>query len=231
MKEFKEAVYNQPDPSFESLEYTYAFSKYSCVSWVYPFHIVFAYLVALTGLLALLSRVIPKLVSYHSMFGRWYLICMLWCMASSLLIHNAGLPMPIIVSFLYLLVSITVGWNAIKLHMSRMAGEVRERVNEKLNYLVGKSSSEQTLDVKDLEDEARKSIIVKKTFMERFFSLRMLHGIFMTFSWAQMVGRIFVTNPFTSWGGCWSYPAYKSIDMATPVQAVDSISSPPFPMK
>jgi hypothetical protein len=37
-----------------------------------------------------------------------------------LLIHNTGLPMPIIVSFLYLLVSITIGWNAIKLYMSRM---------------------------------------------------------------------------------------------------------------
>jgi hypothetical protein len=45
---------------------------------------------------------------------------MFWCMATSLLIHNTGLPMPIIVSFLYMLVSITIGWNAIKLYMSRM---------------------------------------------------------------------------------------------------------------
>lgn len=66
---------------------------------------------------------------------------MLWCMESSLLIHNAGLPLPIIVSFLYLLVSITIGWNAIKMYTARIAEEVREKVNIKINYLVGKSQS------------------------------------------------------------------------------------------
>ena len=83
-------------------------------------HITFAYLVVISGFLAILSRVVDKLRPYHITFGRWYLIFMFWCMASSLLIHNTGLPMPIIVSFLYLLVSITIGWNAIKLYMSRM---------------------------------------------------------------------------------------------------------------
>lgn len=164
MKEMKEPVFFQPDPSFESLEYTYAFSKYSCVSWVYPFHIVFAYLVALSGLFALLGRVIPKLAPYHAMFGRWYLIFMLWCMATSLLIHNAGLPMPIIVSFIYLLVSITVGWNTIKLHTSKIAEQVREKVNFKINELIGKNYSDKPLDVKELEDEAKKSILIQKTF-------------------------------------------------------------------
>lgn len=46
-----------------------------------------------------------------------------------------------------------------------------------------------------------------------------------------MVGRIFVTNPFSSWNGCWSYPAYKSLSMGSTVHAVDSVSTPPFPMK
>lgn len=57
----------------------------------------------------------------------------------------------------------------------------------------------------------------------------MLHGIFMSFSWYQMAGRLMVTNPFNSFHGCWTYPAYKSEDMAK-VFAVDSVSTPAFPM-
>ena len=117
----KQPVYYQPDPSFNHTSYTYSFDKYSCVSWVYPFHIIFAYLVVLTGFLAIISRVITKLRPYHAAFGRFYLIFMLWCMASSLLIHNTGLPLPILVSFLYLLVSITIGWNVIRIHVNNVA--------------------------------------------------------------------------------------------------------------
>ena len=73
--------------------------------------------------------------------------------------------------------------------------------------------------------------MMTKTFGERLFSWRMLHGVLMTFSWCQMVGRIGVTNPFTSWKGCWSYPAYKSSAMSAELFAVDSQSSPPFPME
>lgn len=63
---------------------------------------------------------------------------MLWCMASSLLIHNAGLPLPIIVSFLYMLFSITIGWNAIKLHVSKLSEEVSQAVNIRITSLIGK---------------------------------------------------------------------------------------------
>jgi uncharacterized membrane protein len=91
----------------------------------------------LTGLLALLGRVVPKLAPYHAMFGRWFIILMLWCMASSLLIYNVGLPLPIIISFIYLLVSITIGWNAIKVHTNRIKDEVYLRISDRLN---GKTS-------------------------------------------------------------------------------------------
>lgn len=70
---------------------------------------------------------------------------------------------------------------------------------------------------------------MKKSFSERLFSWRMLHGVMMTFSWCQMVGRTMVTNPFTSFQGCWTYPAYKSI--SGEVFAVDSKSTPAFPME
>lgn len=101
---------------------------------------MFAYLLALCGLLALISRVWPKLAPYHAAFGRWYLIFMFWCMGTSLLIYNTGLPLPIIISFVYLLVSITIGWNAIKLHTAKMARAVSERVNFRLNNAYSKPS-------------------------------------------------------------------------------------------
>ena len=117
----KSPVFFEPDASFKDLSYTYSFDKYSCIAWVYPFHIMFAYLVGISGFLALISRVIDRLRPYHLTFGRWYLIFMLWCMASSLVIYTTGLPMPILVSFLYLLFSITIGWNAIHVHAQRIS--------------------------------------------------------------------------------------------------------------
>jgi len=117
----KEPVFFKADDSFKTLDYTYSFSKYSCVAWVYPLHIIFAYLIVISGILAMLSRIIDKLRPYHTAFGRFYLISMFWCMASSLLIYTNGLPLPIIVSFLYLLISLTVGWNAIRVHSNRLS--------------------------------------------------------------------------------------------------------------
>jgi serine protease inhibitor len=57
----------------------------------------------------------------------------------------------------------------------------------------------------------------------------MLHGVVMSFSWYQMAGRLMVTNPL-HFNGCWSYPAYKSESVTNKVFAVDSVSSPAFPM-
>ncbi len=53
-------------------------------------------------------------------------------MATSLLIHNTGLPFAIIVFFLFLLVSISVGWIAIKIHSTTMEKEALLRVQERI---------------------------------------------------------------------------------------------------
>lgn len=230
MQDYRQPTYSQPDQSFYTLDYTFSDSKYSCISWMYPLHIIFAYLVGLTGLLALISRVVPKMTPYHATFGRFYIICMLWCMASSLLIYNTGLPFPIIVSFIYLLVTITIGWNVIKLHSSRITSLVTEKVNEKLNTLLFRGSHSIQIDINKISQEEKNSIQLSSTFFQRMFSLRMLHGILMTFSWSQIVGRTFVTNPFKSFHGCWTYPAYKSLEM-NDIQAVDGVSTPGFAMK
>lgn len=72
---------------------------------------------------------------------------MLWCMASSLLIHNTGLPLPILVSFVYLLVSITVGWNAIRVHTNRIAEEVKRIVNEKINEMIKNKNFDKEVNI------------------------------------------------------------------------------------
>ena len=72
---------------------------------------------------------------------------MLWCMASSLLIHNTGLPLPILVSFLYLLFSITIGWNAIAVHTGNLNSAARAIVNEKLNALIKEKDSDREIDL------------------------------------------------------------------------------------
>jgi len=38
---------------------------------------------------------------------------MLWAMGSSLLIHNEGLPLAVLVSFLWTMLGLTLGWFAI----------------------------------------------------------------------------------------------------------------------
>ena len=87
----------------------------------------------------------------------------------------------------------------------------------------------ESLSLEKIEKEEKGKILMNKSFSERLFSWRMLHGVMMTFSWCQMVGRTMVTNPFKSFQGCWTYPAYKS--MNGEVFAVDSKSTPPFPME
>lgn len=196
------------DPSATFLDYTYAYGKYSCITWVYPLHVLFAYLVAFTGAFALLSRVLTVLKPYHSLSGRLYLGFMFWCMATSLLIHNTGLPFFVIVSFLYLAISMTSGHLLILFHQQNFQNTIWQRVQARLNDLKGSSA----IKLQELKQEEIEQYNINRTFTQRLFSLKALHGALMTFSWCQIVGRLFVTNPSTSWHGCWTYPAYKSTD-------------------
>eukprot|EP00698_Gefionella_okellyi_P004175 TRINITY_DN13894_c0_g1_i1.p1 TRINITY_DN13894_c0_g1~~TRINITY_DN13894_c0_g1_i1.p1 ORF type:complete len:317 (-),score=55.30 TRINITY_DN13894_c0_g1_i1:1017-1967(-) len=205
--------------------YTYVFNRFSCITWMYPIHIAFAYLVVASGLLALLARIIPLLKPYHSLFGRLYVIFMLWCMASSLLIHNAGLPFPIIISFLYLLGGITFGWISIYIHIRRFEANLWKRLEYSLKEALSFGAH---VDLAALRQAEIRNIVDNKSFVQRLFSLKALHGIMFAFSWAQMLGRTVVTNPGRSWSGCWSYPAYKSV--TGQAVFVESIDPSYFPM-
>eukprot|EP01125_Pyxidicula_operculata_P019634 TRINITY_DN7127_c0_g2_i1.p1 TRINITY_DN7127_c0_g2~~TRINITY_DN7127_c0_g2_i1.p1 ORF type:complete len:187 (-),score=9.44 TRINITY_DN7127_c0_g2_i1:57-617(-) len=139
---------------------------------------------------------------------------MFWCMASSLLIHNAGLPLPIIVFFVLLMLSLSIGWLVIKLHSQNMEEEAFKRVNELIQ-------TQKVTDVAESFMEQKMKIANEKTFTQRLFSYKALHGILMVFSWYQMLGRTLVTNPYPG-PGCFTYPAFKSSsDEAVFLPAVD----------
>ncbi len=60
--------------------------------------------------------------------------------------------------------------------------------------------------------KSRSDIIEKRTFYQRLFSYKTLHGILMTASFYNIVGRVFVTGLSYEEFTCYTAPAYKPID-------------------
>ena len=119
-----------PHDSRTNLGYTYSLDKLSCVREFYFIHITFAYLVVLSGIACLLTRRWAR--EWHAMFGRAYIVSMLWCMATSLLVHNSGLPVAVLICFLFVLVGMTAGWGCAKLHQHFMHEAVIEATQRAL---------------------------------------------------------------------------------------------------
>lgn len=90
--------------------FTYHFDKVSCMRGAYFAHVTFAYLVFLTGIAAFVSRCVPVMKWTHAWFGRAYIIFMLWATATSLIIHNSGLPASTLISFIWALGGLTISW-------------------------------------------------------------------------------------------------------------------------
>ena len=110
--------------SFGDATYTYHFSKYSCLRSFYFIHIVFNWLITISGLWCFLSRLWPRLYWTHAWSGRLYFVFMIWSMASSLLIHNTGLGVAVLFSFLWVLLGMTIAWFLIVLHQQKMTKQV-----------------------------------------------------------------------------------------------------------
>lgn len=111
--------------------YTVANDKFSCVDSVFPFHIVCCWFTFFMGAFAICVRLfeflnavmnfmpgLGPLNSIHMWFGRAYILGMIWTIASSSLIRNEGLPLGVIVSFLWVLGGLTFGYIMIKLDNS-----------------------------------------------------------------------------------------------------------------
>jgi multisubunit Na+/H+ antiporter MnhG subunit len=106
---------NYPTSVF-TLSYTYAHSAYSCISFVFPIHLGFAYMMDLFGILCFITRVWDKYKKWHWICGRIYLMSLLWCIGSSLLIHNHGANIVILIAMLCMILSTSIGYLAISVH-------------------------------------------------------------------------------------------------------------------
>jgi hypothetical protein len=184
---------------------TYHFDKVSCMRGAYFAHVTFAYLMFLAGIAAFVTRLVPALKWTHAWFGRAYIIFMLWATATSLIIHNSGLPAATLISFVWSLGGLTISWVIIKFHERSMHRQALANVqkNVAVNGLQG--SLEQMIAAE------MDRLAASKTFLQRFFSLKALHGILMFVSWINIAGRIFATRlsgDFT----CHTYPVYKPLD-------------------
>jgi hypothetical protein len=98
------------------LDYTFQYSKLSCWKPFYAAHMTFAYLVFMTGIACMLTRLWTRLHWYHLWLGRFYIMFMLWATATSLLIHNTGLPVANLYQFFGGMLMMTLGWIAITIH-------------------------------------------------------------------------------------------------------------------
>lgn len=119
------------DPSRQNTitdQYTVVNDKFSCVDSVFPFHIVCCWFTFFMGASAIsvrlfeflnaifyLNSALGPLHSVHMWFGRAYILGMIWTISSSSLVRNEGLPLGVIVSFLWVLGGLTFGYIMIKL--------------------------------------------------------------------------------------------------------------------
>ncbi|KAJ1563634.1 hypothetical protein HK096_000109, partial [Nowakowskiella sp. JEL0078] len=171
--------------SINTLEYTFHYSKLSCYKPMYFAHMVFAYLIMLSGVGAFVTRLSPRLYFLHSWLGKLYIIFMLWGTATSLLVHNTGLPLGVLYSFIWVGGCLSVGWIIITLH--------QKRVFQRKRKVVGGNEAPKTLF---------------KLIFDKMISLKALHGCLMFVSWINIAGRVFVTPPVEDFQ-CYTYPVYK----------------------
>ena len=196
-----------PIDSLTSPDYTWSWSKISCLRSMYFAHVFWCYIVFLAGIGCMLTRLWqgPPAWRLHSWFGYWYIISMLWATATSMLIHNTGLPPAVLVSFIWCLGGLTIGWFLIRLHMAKMDAAAFEVVKEEI--MSGKASD---VSLPAALAKHKAEIMANKNFAQRFFSYRMLHASAMITSWINIAGRIFASNQSGDFT-CHTIPANKPI--------------------
>lgn len=177
----------------------------ACIDWMYWVHISLAYICVASGLFALISRIIPPLKKYHKYSGLIFMLVMYFTEGSSILIYNTGLPRAIIFFLTLMLVSMTIGFIAIRIHQNRYQKKLILKADE-IQKNHPKETVSELLDLANQEMKER-----PRKWYERLFSFKALHGYFMTLAWYQMAGRAGVTNPFDSWEHCYVYPVYKDL--------------------
>ena len=208
-----------PDDTRHTLDYTYSLDRWSCVRQMYFVHLVCVYLVFFSGLFCLASRLLASLHPWHALGGRLYILSMLWCMGSALVIHNVGLPEGVLVSFFILLVGVTGGWACVKVHQGQMQAVVGRRVDgmvvrwgeDVVRDTVERVKVSPPTPLAAMMTKARHEIISERGVAARIFSYKAAHGALMFMSWVNIAGRIISSNQSGDFA-CYTYPVYKQLD-------------------
>ena len=184
--------------------YTYHYSKYSCSTAFYFVHVIFCYIIFLSGLGAFITRLHPKIKPAHQWFGRVYILSMLYATATSLLIHNTGLPLAVLYSFVICIGGLTIAWILILLHKSWLYNLALKNVYNaflKEGFIID-------ISLNDHINTAKMKFLNKRTLAQRIFSYKAFHGMFMFMSWINITGRIFASDQSGDFQ-CYTYPIYK----------------------
>ncbi|KAJ3412657.1 hypothetical protein HDV05_000407 [Chytridiales sp. JEL 0842] len=195
------------DSQFD-LTFTYAESKYSCLKSMYIAHVFFCYVVFLSGIFCMITRVIPYVKWTHIWWGKIYIMGMLLATATSMLIHNTGLPLGVLFSFIWVIGGLCVGWVVISFHQWILQTRAVANV-ESFLHTTQQGRLEPGQRLGDLIAQEKGKIIERRTFKEKMLSYKALHGIVMFLSWVNIAGRIFVTPIDPSGFTCHTYPVYK----------------------
>jgi hypothetical protein len=191
------------DNSFYSLDYTFSNSKVSCVRVMHYVHLTLGLGLFVTGIACFVTRLVARVKWMHPWFGRLYVLLMLWCIGTSLLIHNTGIPLGVLYTFISTLGGLSIGWIAIKFHEMQLHAKACALVEaENRDGLKG--------DLAQLIVEAKARVVAARSFRERLVSYKTAHGIFFFVSWLTMAGQAMSTN--TKEFSCYTYPVFKPID-------------------
>jgi hypothetical protein len=185
--------------------YTYHYSKYSCSTDFYFIHVVFCYIIFLSGLGAFITRLHSKMKPAHQWFGRVYILSMLYATATSLLIHNTGLPLAVLYSFAICIGGLTLAWILILLHKSWLNNLALKNLYEKFKKLILSVNSKPLIEH---INEEKTQILGKRNACQRLFSYKAFHGALMFMSWINITGRIFASDQSGDFQ-CYTYPIYK----------------------
>jgi len=193
--------------SFYSAKYTSSYNKYSCIEEFYYIHVTCCWVTFLSGVFCVLARLIRQIKWLHAWFGRLYILAMLFSTASSLLINNEGLPLAVLVNFAYCMSFLAIGWFIVIIYRQNMDRIATDIAMQRISSNLTKGATDSTRIINAIKGELADS----RSFSQRMFSLKTLHGLLMTVSWVNIAGRIPFSNPGGLKFACYTYPAYKPI--------------------
>lgn len=219
-----------------SLDISEQEGRITCVKALVDWHAIIGYINVAIGALALSARVVSVLKPWHATFGRAFTSVMYVMPVTALWISTTGTPRAVMFFIVSLFFMMIVGVYAIRQHQNVMRHEALTRISAELStsnavkqltsgadgagmrMCASGSSLDATagsvvvpLASTDLEKRIQEEIALiarQKSFRERFFSWKTLHGVCMMYSWYMLLGAgmVFTTR---RGAGCTAQPMRK----------------------